>query len=70
MSKRGAYVILSTLLNLPVELAELPEGLESCPVGVETVVLAEEIRPKGDVKLEVLTSIGGIEKEDNLVVKG
>lgn len=67
MSKRGAYVILSALLNLPIELAELPEGPESCPVGVETVVLAEEIRPKGDVKLEVLTSIGKIEKEVKII---
>lgn len=56
MSKMGAYVIIRTLLNLPVELPELPEGSESCPVGVETVVLAEEVRPRGDVKLEVLSS--------------
>lgn len=67
MSKRGAYVILSTLLNLPVELAELPEGLESCPVGVETVVPAEEIKPKGDIKLEILTSIGRIGGESKII---
>lgn len=64
MSKRGAYVILSALLNLPIEL---PESLEPCPVGVETVVLAKEIRPKGHIKLEVLTSIGKIEKEAEII---
>lgn len=58
MSKRGAYVILRALLNLPIELSDLPEGSEPCPVGVETVVFAEEIRSKGDVKLEVLASKG------------
>lgn len=58
MSKRGAYVILRALLNLPIELPDLPEGFEPCPAGVETVVFAEEIKSKGDIKLEVLASIG------------
>lgn len=58
MSKKGAYIILSTLLNLPMDLLDLLEGSESCPVGVETVVLAEEIRLRGDVKLEDLASTG------------
>lgn len=57
MSKRGAYVIFRALLNLPIELPDLPEGSEPCPVGVETVVFAEEIKSKGDIKLDVLTSI-------------
>lgn len=58
MSKRGAYVIFRALLNLPIELSDLPEDPKPCPVGVETVVFAEEIRSKGDVKLEVLSSKG------------
>lgn len=54
LSKTGAYVILRILLNLPIELPDLPKGSDHCPVGVETVVFAEEVKPRGGVKLEVI----------------
>ncbi|KAH0608695.1 uncharacterized protein H6S33_001829 [Morchella sextelata] len=43
MSKTGAYIIISTLLNLELNLPEISlEEQETCHAGVETVVFAEE----------------------------
>lgn len=67
MSKTGAYIILATLLNLPVELPEVLE--EVCPVGVETVVAAEEVRPREGVKVEVVVpDRGGVTRGSRIEV--
>jgi DEAD/DEAH box helicase domain-containing protein len=56
MSKTGAYIIISTLLNLELNLPEISlEEQETCHAGVETVVFAEEVRPKHGVKIEIIT---------------
>ncbi|RDL33749.1 p-loop containing nucleoside triphosphate hydrolase [Venustampulla echinocandica] len=48
MSKVGSEVILKSLLNLEIDVEALPMGPETgSPSGVETVVLAETILPKG-----------------------
>jgi DEAD/DEAH box helicase domain-containing protein len=45
MSKAGAEVILKSLLGIEIDIDALPEGEEErVPAGVETVVLAEEVR--------------------------
>ncbi|KAF3138289.1 hypothetical protein TWF569_008789 [Orbilia oligospora] len=45
ISKIGAMIVMKTLLGDEIELDALPEAVdESAPVGVETVVLAEEVR--------------------------
>ncbi|KAM5348485.1 hypothetical protein ACJ41O_008309 [Fusarium nematophilum] len=49
MSKAGSQVVLKTLLNMEVDIDEVPMGPEfSTPTGVETVVLANPVplRPK------------------------
>ncbi|KAI8656662.1 hypothetical protein NCS56_01270900 [Fusarium sp. Ph1] len=44
MSKAGSQVVLKTLLNLEVDVDELPMGPElNTPVGIETVVVAEAV---------------------------
>ncbi|KAH0536462.1 hypothetical protein FGG08_006675 [Glutinoglossum americanum] len=48
MSKAGSAVILRTLLGWEVDVERLPWGEEeTVKAGIETVVLAEEVRPKG-----------------------
>jgi DEAD/DEAH box helicase domain-containing protein len=66
MSKAGAEVILKSLLNRDIDIDALPWGPEeSVPAGVETVVMAEEIRPalgrRVDV-IEVKREGGGTER--------
>lgn len=48
MSKAGAEVILKTLLNRDIDVDNLPWGPEDerAPAGIETVVLASEVRPR------------------------
>lgn len=48
MSKAGAEVILKSLLNREIDVDDLPWGPEDerVPAGIETVVVAEEVRPK------------------------
>ncbi|KAF4982079.1 hypothetical protein FZEAL_2231 [Fusarium zealandicum] len=49
MSKAGSQVVLKTLLNMEVDVEELPMGPElNTPIGIETVVMAEPVplRPK------------------------
>ncbi|WAO95073.1 Hypothetical protein NCS54_01268200 [Fusarium falciforme] len=44
MSKAGSQVVLKTLLNMEVDVDELPMGPElNTPVGIETVVVAEAV---------------------------
>jgi DEAD/DEAH box helicase domain-containing protein len=53
MSKAGASVILKSLLNQEIDIDALPMGPEEfSPEGIETVVLAEAIRPRRGVVLE------------------
>lgn len=57
LSKAGAYVVLRTLLGLEVDLDKVPDGLleeGGAPVGVETVVPAVEVPPRGRTKVEVI----------------
>ncbi|KAI9843221.1 MAG: hypothetical protein M1838_002734 [Thelocarpon superellum] len=55
MSKAGASVILRCLLAWHVDVDALPWGdEETTPAGIETVVLAEEIRPRSGRHVEVV----------------
>lgn len=56
MSKAGAEVILKSLLNREIDVENLPWGPddEAAPAGIETVVAAEEIRPRRGMRVEVV----------------
>ncbi|KAI9756664.1 MAG: hypothetical protein M4579_003753 [Chaenotheca gracillima] len=56
MSKAGSEVILKTLLNREIDIDALPWGPEdeSVPAGIETVVVAEEVRPRRGTRIEVV----------------
>lgn len=50
MSKAGSQVVLKSLLNMEIDVEELPMGPESfAPAGIETVVVAQPVpyRPRG-----------------------
>ncbi|KFX86633.1 hypothetical protein V490_08995 [Pseudogymnoascus sp. VKM F-3557] len=48
MSKAGSQVVLKSLLNMEIDVDSLPMGPEQfSPSGIETVVLAEMILPRG-----------------------
>ena len=65
MSKAGSEVILKSLLNMEIDIDALPMGPEEfSPAGIETVVLAQPVLPKGrmvDV-VDVDRSLGGREQ--------
>jgi DEAD/DEAH box helicase domain-containing protein len=53
MSKAGSEVILKSLLNMEIDIDALPMGPEDfSPAGIETVVLAQPVLPRG--RMEVL----------------
>ncbi|KAI1143075.1 P-loop containing nucleoside triphosphate hydrolase protein [Hypoxylon sp. FL0543] len=59
MSKAGSEVIIKALLNMEIDVEALPMGPEeTSPVGIETVVLAKPVPPRGrrfddsEVKIE------------------
>jgi len=53
MSKAGAEVILKALLGMEIDVDSLPMGdEEAIPAGIETVIIAEEVRPKGGRRVE------------------
>lgn len=55
MSKAGGEVILKSLLNREIDVDALPMGSdETVPAGIETVILAEEIRPRRGMRVEVV----------------
>lgn len=56
MSKAGAEVILKSLLNREIDVENLPWGPEDerVPAGIETVVLAEEVRPARGRRIDVV----------------
>jgi DEAD/DEAH box helicase domain-containing protein len=56
MSKAGAEVILKSLLNREIDVENLPWGPEDerVPAGIETVVMASEVRPASGRRVEVI----------------
>ena len=56
MSKAGAEVILKSFLGKEIDVDNLPWGPEDerVPAGIETVVLAEEVRPRAGRVVEVV----------------
>ncbi|TLD35973.1 P-loop containing nucleoside triphosphate hydrolase protein [Venturia nashicola] len=53
ISKAGAGVVLKSLLGLEIDVDALPWGEEEgMPAGIETVVIASEVRPKEGVRVE------------------
>lgn len=56
MSKAGAGVILKVLLGIPIDIESLPWGPEEEKVqaGIETVRIAEEVRPRAGNKITVV----------------
>lgn len=56
MSKAGAEVILKSLLNQEIDVESLPWGPEDerVPAGIETVILAQEVRPARGKKIDVV----------------
>ncbi|KAK5726498.1 ATP-dependent 3'-5' DNA helicase [Elasticomyces elasticus] len=56
MSKAGAEVILKTLLNREIDVDNLPWGPEDerVPAGIETVILAQEVRPRRGALVEIV----------------
>jgi len=56
MSKAGAEVILKTLLGREIDIDSLPWGPEDerVPAGIETVIIAEEVRPRAGRVIEVI----------------
>jgi len=55
MSKAGSEVILKCLLNMEIDIEALPMGPEEhSPMGIETVVLAETVRPRAGRRVEVV----------------
>lgn len=60
MSKAGAEVILKSLLNRYIDVENLPWGPEDerVPAGIETVVVADEVRPKRGATVRILGDDG------------
>jgi len=56
MSKAGAEVILKTFLNKEIDVDSLPWGPEDerVPAGIETVIIADEIRPRRGMQVDVI----------------
>ncbi|OCL13644.1 P-loop containing nucleoside triphosphate hydrolase protein [Glonium stellatum] len=55
MSKAGAEVIMKSLLNWEIDINALPWGPEEAvPAGIETVVVAEEVRPARGKRVETV----------------
>lgn len=55
MSKAGSEVILKSLLNIEIDVDALPMGPEEhSPAGIETVVLAQPVLPRGGKAVEVV----------------
>ncbi|KAK4498982.1 hypothetical protein PRZ48_009493 [Zasmidium cellare] len=56
MSKAGAEVILKSLLNKEIDVDNLPWGPEDerVPAGIETIMLAAEVRPRAGRVVEVV----------------
>nr|POE54491.1 atp-dependent helicase hrq1 [Quercus suber] len=68
MSKAGAEVVLKSLLGKEIDVDALPWGPddERVPAGIETVIFAQEIRPRAGVLVEEIERRGG---RDVVVIK-
>jgi len=67
MSKAGSEVILKSLLGMEIDVDALPWGPEDerVPAGIETIVMAEEVRPARGRRVEVVEvkrEEGGVRK--------
>lgn len=59
MSKAGAEVILKSFLGREIDVENLPWGDEELvPEGIETVVVAEEVRGRDGRRVEVFGEDG------------
>lgn len=68
MSKAGSEVILKSLLNMEIDIDALPMGPEEfSPAGIETVVLATPVLPKGRT-IDVLEAGRGKRKGERRIV--
>ncbi|KAK3082172.1 hypothetical protein LTS18_000102 [Coniosporium uncinatum] len=55
MSKAGGEVILKSLLNWDIDVDALPWGPEEAvPAGIETVIIASEVRPRRGMRVDVV----------------
>ena len=70
MSKAGAEVILRSLLNLEIDVENLPWGPEDerVPAGIETVCYASEVRGRDGLRVEELEV--PVKKEPVIMVEG
>ena len=70
MSKAGAEVILRSLLNLEIDVENLPWGPEDerVPAGSETVCYASEVRGRDGLRVEELEV--PVKKEPVIMVEG
>jgi DEAD/DEAH box helicase domain-containing protein len=67
MSKAGGEVILKSLLNMEIDIDSLPMGPEEgSPAGIETVVLAQPVLPRG--RMDVLEVKRGVGNGEMIVV--
>ncbi|GAO15729.1 hypothetical protein UVI_02043420 [Ustilaginoidea virens] len=65
MSKAGCLVVLKSLLNLPIDIDQLPMGPEdSVPVGMETVTLAHPVRVRVQDAKKGAGVLEGLENEN------
>nr|POE87764.1 atp-dependent helicase hrq1 [Quercus suber] len=68
MSKAGAEVVLKSLLGKEIDVEALPWGPddERVPAGIETVIFAQEIRPRAGILVEEVERRGN---RDVVVIK-
>ncbi|CZT00497.1 hypothetical protein WAI453_009301 [Rhynchosporium graminicola] len=68
MSKAGSEVILKSLLNMEIDVDALPMGPENLsPAGIETVILAHPVLPKGRT-VDIMEARSGGRKRGDVVV--
>ncbi|KAL5316874.1 hypothetical protein ACEPPN_015926 [Leptodophora sp. 'Broadleaf-Isolate-01'] len=68
MSKAGSEVILKSLLNMEIDIDALPIGPEDLsPAGIETVILAKPVLPKGRT-VDITEARSGGRKRGDVVV--
>ncbi|KAI9888410.1 MAG: hypothetical protein M1814_000502 [Vezdaea aestivalis] len=66
MSKAGGEVILKTLLGVEIDVEALPMGPEAMtPAGIETVILADEVRPRAGRRVDVIGDDVVIKEEED-----
>ncbi|KAI0843231.1 P-loop containing nucleoside triphosphate hydrolase protein [Hypoxylon sp. FL0890] len=69
MSKAGSEVIIKTLLNMEIDVEALPMGPEEMsPVGIETVVLAKPVPPRGRRFDDIEIKIEDDDEQDVVVI--